>query len=239
MATRWENVLRQIFLKGNFIAPGDATATASAYAASPITSAIITASGAEFPFTAVCDKVIAALELMIRAIGENRNSHYRAWFLDETPNVGDGARIPLESVANVPRIGVIANVRDADDGTYLTFAPRKAIQIARAAHPRRLIQPYQFYTDDVRIYHTRTFVVCEIVSWDRAAEYTNIVTNNNSTNCPLPEDLHPALEDGALALIHRDTFNVVQAEAAWQRFVPELNRIAGKPIADEEMLQKV
>jgi hypothetical protein len=233
----WSTVLRQILLRGNFYA-GDQATLATAYATTPITDASITKSGGEYSFLALSDVTLQALAMIIRAIGENRESEHRIWFTQDTPALPTGSQIPtLAADGRSERYGVLANVRDADDDTYLTSKPRRYVRIARSTSRRRKLSLYHYFSDDVIIEHTRSNVKAEIVAWDRQTEAANIVANNVSV-CPLPDALLPDLEFGVLAFIWRDKFNLEQAMANAQKFAASLNAISGKQVATAETVLK-
>lgn len=238
MAQRWNTVLRQILLRGNFFAGTDSLVLA-AYNTALQNNASMNNNKAEYPFEAVVDGTLQALIMMIQAIGENRESEYRGDFLDATGNIASGGSIPLfGSLSTRIRYGRISDVRDAASGIYLTHQPRTLVEIGRSIRPRRKLTLHHYFTDDVRVWHTRPQVVAECVTFDKAAERTNMLTLNDTTNCPLAEGLLPVLELGALAFIWRDTFNIEQAVRSWIQFKEELNKIAGKPMASAELPMK-
>ena len=243
MARTWSKVLRQILLRGNFFA-GDAAATRIAYLTAPLNDSILTRNAAEYPFEAIADGVLQAMTQIVAAIGENRESNFRAPFLADTDPILNGGEIPDVSADGKPRYGLIRNVREYTDGSedyaprQLTHQPRTLIDIANRQSPRLSDTVFYYFTDDVRIWHTLDAVVAEIVAWDKEAERSAIVNNNATADCPLPDELLPALEFGSLSFIYRDTFNAENAAMNAQRFAPELQRIAGKPSADAELPSK-
>lgn len=235
----WSTVIRQVLLRGNFIA-GDKTAVKTTYETALLTDTQITKGGAEYPFLGIVDAFLDAMEIIVGAIGANRESAYRRWFAADTANIASGGQIPTVSSIAAPRYGVLSNVRDATNGRYLTFQPRVMIRIAKeATHGRRKRDLYHYFTDDVVIEHTRTNVKAEIVAWSRDAEQTVILADNDTYECPLPNDLLPVLEYGALAFIYRDKFNLEQAVANYNKFAPEVNKIAGKQMAATELPAKI
>jgi hypothetical protein len=239
MAQTWNVVIRQILLRGNFFA-GDQAALAAAYNTALFTDALITDSGAEYPFKAVADGILEAMAMIIGAIGANRESPYRPWFTDDTANIANRGAIPLIGATGAKaRYGVISDVRDATDNKPCSFQPRSIVEIAGTARPRFKVNVYEYFADDTTMWHTRTNVKGRIVVWDRAAELTSIIGSNDVATCPLPDDLLPVLEKGALAFIFKDTFNTDQAQINWSQFIPELDKIAGRPMAALEMNPKV
>lgn len=241
---KWSIVIRQILLRGNFLA-GSADAVRDAYTDAPLGDTELTKNRAEYPFAAIADSIVQAMSLIVSAIGENRESNHRAAFLADTEPVRSGVVIPRLSSTGAPRFGLIRDVRehvaDAPEGfvpRYLTHQPRAVIDIANKRHKRLRGNFFHFFTDDVRLWHTQDLAIAEIVAWDIEGERNRIYATNNTADCPLPNELLPALEFGALGFIYRDTFNAENAIANWQKFALELNKIAGKPVADLELPQK-
>jgi hypothetical protein len=238
MAEKWNIVVRQILLRGNFLA-GDAAQVKTDYETALIADAQIRKSASEYPFTALADAILSAMTMIVQAIGENRESEYRAWFRDFTNDILTGDQVPTIGSFGGSRFGVISNVKDSADDTYLTFQPRGIIQAANRGGSRRKLEIYQYFSDDVVIEHTRPAVKAEIVSWDRELERLAILTTNNVSDCPLPDALLEDLEFGTLSFIYRDKFNMEQAVANWNKFYPEINRIAGKQMASADLPAKV
>lgn len=241
MAQTWSSVIIQILIKGNFI-KGNPAGVATAYDPSVLLSdSTLTDGGGEFPFGGVVDRILQAMSLIVTAIGSNRQSEYRTAFLEDTAGVASGALIPrvAASSATKYRFGVLSDVKDGSSGLYLTETAREIVLIARKNHTRQIVKPYQYYTDDTRLWHTRSTAKSEIVAWDKAAERAAMIASNHTSVCPLPDDLLPALEFGSLGVMHRNNFNIQQAEAEFAKFVAEINRIAGKQMPDAELAAKV
>lgn len=236
--SNWASVIREVLLRGNFFA-GDNAAIAASYDTASFSQASITANGGEYSFNALVDSILDAHAWMVKAIGENRNSEHRRWFQDVTASIANGGLIPTTGVTSKPRFGVISDVKDASDGRFCTEQPRAVIDICNRGHSRVKSEKYYFYSDDVRIFHSRINVVAEIVTWDRAAERSAIIANNGTAQCSMPEGLLPDLINGSLATIYRDTFRFSSAMVHWQVFAESLNRIAGKQIASLDLIQKV
>lgn len=244
----WQIILRQILLRGNFLA-GDAETLRLAYLKEPLSKLVLTQNGAMYSFEAICDGVIQAMTLILSAIGENRESQHRSAFIQDTAPLVSGAVIPTLSASGASRFGVIRDVREYVDPAvipfgdvilpkYLTHQPRTLIDVANRQHPRTAGLVYYYYTDDVRLWHTSGFASAEIVACDMERERENLVEANDAELCPLPVELIPALEWGSLAFIQRDTFNAEQAMMNHQKFAAELGRIAGKQVADLELPAK-
>lgn len=237
----WSNVLVQTLLKGNFIAGPAATVATNYATAGNLSDTNITKAGGEFSFAAVVDALLEAHGMIVEAIGNNRESEYRGWFVDDTTAILNGGLIPKVGATGKPRYGVMSDMRDAADGvTFLSFQPRGLVDVANKFWPRNKQEIYQYWTDDLRVYHTRPAgAIGSIVTWDRAAERALMLSANNTTPCPLPDALLTTLTDfGGLAFIYRDVFNSEAAGAHLQLFQQELAKIVGQPPAVAELNAK-
>lgn len=237
----WNSIIVQTLLKGNFIA-GPAATVASNYAtAGNLSDANITKAGGEFSFAAIVDAILEAYGMIVGAIGNNVESEYRPWFADDTATILSGGLIPKVGTTGKPRYGMMSDMRDAADGkTFLSFQPRGLIDVANKFWPRNKQEIYQYWTDNLRVWHTRPAgAIGSIVTWDRPAERALILSANNTTPCPLPDSLIPVLTDfGGLAFIYRDVFNSDSAGAHLQLFQQELLKISGQPPAVTELNTK-
>lgn len=234
----YNTIIRNVLIRGNFFA-GDGSALESAYDTTHFSQASITRGDGEYTFNAIVDAILLAHEMLVASIGENRESEYRAWFTEASGNITHGSTIPLVGTGAKTRYGVISNVKDSSQNIYLTHQPREMVEMARANHSRSITDKYYFFTDDVRIWHTRTNVIADIVTWSKTADRTAILANNNTAACAMPDALIPDLLNGSLAFIFRDIFRMEQALQHWQLFAASLNNIAGKQMASMELPAKV
>jgi hypothetical protein len=113
------------------------------------------------------------------------------------------------------------------------------IDITNRRSSRRHLDLYQYYTDDIRVWHTRPLVFAEFVAWDMGAERDAIINSNDTALCPLPDGLLPDFETGVLAKVYKDTFNAEAAQIQLQIFTQALARIANKTPAITETTLKV
>jgi hypothetical protein len=237
MSQTWKSTILQILLKADFMKGNKTALTADYNVAGLLTDVVMRDAGPVFSFDAVVDKILMAMAMIVTAIGENRASEYRPYFLVDTTPLASGDRIPLEA-SGKPKYGVVSDFRDAYTDHYLTEQPREIVLGSRRQHPRRIIRPHHYYSDGIRVWHTRVDVTAEVVAWDREAERVLILTANHTENCPLPSDLLPCLEFGSLALIQRGEFNAQQAAASAPLFIQELSRIAGRTMEIPELAAK-
>lgn len=125
-----------------------------------------------------------------------------------------GATIPILSSTSKPVIGIIGDVRDASTSQRCT-----AVDYPEILRLTRLITasyfvtvPHHYYTDNVRIWHTRTNVTCDVVMWLESDQRTLMESTPARGACPFPESLIPALVEGALSALYKGQFNMDQAD---------------------------
>jgi hypothetical protein len=129
-----------------------------------------------------------------------------------------GALLPTSSSTSKPVIGVIGEVRDASGGALMNFAPERVVKGYNTLKTNIVkVQPNLYYSDNVRIWHTTTNVVADVVIWSKTDQLALMATNPRGT-CPFPEDLIELLVEGALAKVFRDKFNMEQAGIYQARF---------------------
>ena len=87
------------------------------------------------------------------------------------------------------------------------------------------VNPYQFYTDNTRIWHTGTNIIADVVVWSKTDQAALMVSTPARGTCPFPEDLIEALVCGALSYIFRSTFNSSQINTWRGYFNDTLNSI--------------
>lgn len=220
MAEKWSTVIRGVLLRGDFFA-GSQTAVKNLYASTKFDDQEITKSGAEFSFLAITDSLLYAMTMILEAIGENEQSPFRAWFASDILAVQSGDMIPTTVNGGGERYGRIGQVYDPTTDQYLTFQPRSLVQISRQSHGRLVTPKYHYWTDHTYIVHSVDAVDIQCVGWNKQTERANVVANDTS-DCPLPEALLPALEMGTLSFIHKDIFNTEQSGLYYNMFLREL-----------------
>jgi hypothetical protein len=79
------------------------------------------------------------------------------------------------------------------------------------------VNPYLYYTDNVRIYHTSTNIIADVVIWSKTDQTTLLESTPARGTCPFPEELIECLVCGALSYIFRGDFNIAQI-ATWRGY---------------------
>lgn len=211
----WNVIQRAIMLKANVVNAADASTLASVYSVATIGQTELNDRGIEFPFNAINDAILDAGGMIVERIGQNVNSPYRSYFHDVTDAILDGGRIPEFSQAGHPVIGRIGSVRDATTNEELEMVPRQVVKGADSITLK--ISPHLYAIDGVRLWHTRTSVVADVVVWESQVERYWLESSPRGI-CPFPDALHPTLVNGALSILFRGDFNSAQAPAFAGKF---------------------
>lgn len=220
MSELWDTIQNAVILRGNQMQADSASALATLYANTAPGTATLGDRGTEFPLLAVNDCLLNAGDAMVRRIAYNPTSPYRSFFGEVTASVASGALIPVISSGGKSRIGVIGNVRDASDSTFLTFAPLQVVLGVKALATNILKKAqYLYWADNTRIVHTRTNVVCDMVTFDKSDERI-LMTSTPRGICRFPQDLHEMLICGGLSYMFRGNFNSGQV-GTWRNYFNE------------------
>lgn len=222
MATTWDKIQRSVMLKANQLNAADASTLASVYSVPAIGQTELNDRGIEFPFNAINDALLDAGGKIVEKIGQNPNSPHRSYFHDQTDAISDGGRIPEYSQAGHPKAGVIGAVYDSATNEECEMVSRQMVRGADALSLK--VSPFFYFTDQTRVWHTRTSVVADIVVWDAAIERLWMESNPRG-DCPFPDSLHEGLVNGALSILFRSSFNDAQADKFAERFLHTLNAL--------------
>jgi hypothetical protein len=218
----WDKIQREVMLKANQLNAADASTLASIYSVTSIGQTELNDRAIEFPFSAINDSILDACGKIVGVIGFNPNSPYRSYFHDTTDSISDGGRIPEYSQAGHPRVGVIGAVYDSSNSRECERVARQQVDGADALSLK--ISPYLFNSDGVRIWHTRTSVVADIVVWEAQVERYWMESAVRG-ECPFPDSLNGTIVSGALHYLFRSKFNNEQAEQWGVRFSDDLERL--------------
>jgi len=231
MSVLWSIPQREIILRANQLMASSATALQTAYTATGIGQTQMSDRATEFPFEATNDALLEAGSQIVQAIGKDPHSPYRTYFAGVTASLASGANVPTTSSASKPVEGKIGDVLDASTSRKYTFAPFQVVQGYNTLKTNILkVNPYLYYTDNKRIYHTGTNVVADVVIWSVTDQTALMITDPRGT-CPFPESLLPLLVDGALSRIFRGSFNIAQAPEYYKKWVDGMNTL-GVNVAD-------
>lgn len=214
-------IQRQVIIRANQLKANSASALATAYDVTNIGDTEMGDRATSFPKKAIDDAILGAGGRMVELIGLDKDSHYRTYFAGVTSNLAGGVvtgtAIPTTSSASKPIIGVIGNVRDSSTGKRVTASSYESVirMINLASSFNQ--SPHHFYTDNTKIWHTRTNVVADVVIWSDT-DQRGLLESNPRGACPFPESLFAALVEGALSFLFRGEFNIQQAEMHWNRW---------------------
>lgn len=214
----WNIPQRAVILRADQLKADSATALESAYTTTNIGQTEMADRATSFPFTAVNDALLNSAGRMVELIGLDTSSHYRTYFKDVTASLASGADIPTTSATSKPIIGVIGDVRDAVTNRRLTAAPYADVIRLVDISSVVTLSPHHYYSDNKRIWHSRTNVVADVVIWSETDQRVLMNSTPNRGECPFPESLLGALIEGALSFIFRGEFNKEQAEQHWNRW---------------------
>lgn len=219
MSVLYNVVQRQVQLRANQLAASNATDLATLYSSAVPGQAGMGTRAIEFPFVAINDAILNAGDTMVRAIGNNPESPYRNFFADVTSSLASGALLPTSSSTSKPIVGIIADVRDASNPNRKhKLAPYQVVEDYNVLKTNLLkVNPYLYYTDNVRIYHTSTNIIADVVIWSKTDQTTLLESTPARGTCPFPEELIECLVCGALSYIFRGDFNVAQI-STWRDY---------------------
>ena len=228
MSVLYDIVQRQVILRANQLGADSSTALQTAYIDADIDQTNMGDRAIEFPFQAINDAILNAGDRMVRAIGQNPESTYRTYFADVTGSLASGAVIPTTSTNTKPVIGQMGVVKDASSPFRKhTLAPFQIVQDYNVLKTNILkVNPYLYFTDNTRIWHTSTNIVADVVVWSKTDQATLMVSTPTRGTCPFPEDLIEPLVCGALSYIFRGSFNNAQVgiwNAKFQDTLQDLN----------------
>ena len=216
MADTWDKIFRQVAHRANLLAVADSAALAAAYVDTDIGQAQLTNKASEFPKDGIDDAILNAADKMLAVIGGDPKSRYRPFFSGVTGNITNGSLIPLVSSGGVSRVGVIGAVRDSVTNAKLKFRDYSAVVNVSSITLAQSI--FWFYTDNIRLWHSRTNVIADIVIWNKAEQRVLMNSSPNRGACPFPEDLHEGLVCGGLSYVFRNNFNIEQVDKWAKRF---------------------
>lgn len=229
MGQTYDKIFRQVALHANQIETVSASALQTSYQTSTIGQTELGDRAVEFPFESINDGILRAGDKMIGVIGMNRKSPYRPFFHDVTGSLASGAVIPLTSTNSKTRVGHIGDVRDASSNALLkevdSYAEIESLNTLKTNILKKA--PHFYFYDGVRIFHTRTNVVADVVVWQKNDQIA-LMESSPRGQCPFPEELHAGLVAGALSEMFRGSFNTEQAEMWRARFNDVLAMLGGQ-----------
>jgi hypothetical protein len=209
MSDTYDIIFRQVVLRANQLQANSASGLATNYGSATLDDTEMGDRAVEFPKTAIDDAILNAGDRIVGEIGLNPMSPYRSNFQGVTSNLSSGSLVPMVDSNSKSRVGLIGDVKDASTSAKLQL---KSYEEVDAANRSGLVQNiYWFFTDNTRIWHTRTDIVADVVIWDKADQRA-LLNSNPRGACPFPQNLHEALVSGALSYIFRKDFNSDQVK---------------------------
>lgn len=239
MAETWDKIFRQVAMQSNLLSANDAATLETNYTNPVIGSTELADRATQFPFSAINDAILNAADRMVQLIGLDRASPYRIFFGDVTANIATGGLIPQVGSTGAKIQGVIGGIKDGTNDTKLIKRDYQDVTgIANMPTLKQASSIYWYYTDNVRIWHTRTNVKAEVVVWDKDAQRVLMSQAVTRGNCPFPENTHYILISGAKALLSRDGFNTEQSAVWRNEFNSGLPQLAPN-LSNEEIEKRV
>lgn len=238
MAETYDKIFREVALRANML-QADAAATLNTnYNVALIGQTELADRAIEFGEYAIDDAILNAGDRMLALISADKYSPHRTHFAGVTANLATGALIPLIDSGSKSRIGVIGDVRDASTSKKLVAKEYQEVIGYSSLTVKQ--SPHWYYTDNVRIWHTRTNVVCDVVIWDKSDQRTLMTQTAGSVRgaCPFPQSLHEALICGALSYVFRGDFNSEQV-GIWRQYFEQTLRELGMQGREEVQTRKL
>lgn len=173
----------------------------------------------DFPLSNIRRTLLSSVSRIIRTYAGIKNHPFRQYNLSQTANIAHKGQIPFVNSASKPIVGVFGAVRDATTGDILTEQPVQLIESIRRSQTDSSLKGSYFYYKiaDSRIYHTRTNVVIDVVTFDAATEKIAIAAGSASI---LPDACFDIAWTAALGLMMIDDSYQNQA-AVYQNYATQ------------------
>lgn len=194
MATPWQVIFREVAKHANAFKSGNAATVAADYTTSPLTTTQVADPFLNLDF--ITDKAIDAHGRLALEIANVRAHPWRAEVGNSvTSSLSSGAAMPLLASNNKTIIGAWGQVLNTDSVLMTEAAPERVRPYL--VHAATLfIDPYLYYIDGNRIYHTSADVRLNVCTYERADVVAAVAANGNIT---LPDVLADAIVAGAVA----------------------------------------
>ncbi len=203
MAVNYRDIIREIALRVNALAPSATTPALkeTALAVNPYTATEI--GNIDFPFTAIQRAAVAGVVKLVRAYAFTANHPFRRANLSSTANIANKALIPSVDASNKQIVGVLGEIRDATSNEPLTAQPKQIIESIISSKTSGALKKeyYHYCIIDGRISHTRTNVIADVVTLDLAAQKTAAAAGTDS---PLPDALYDLAWAAGLSVMLND-----------------------------------
>lgn len=217
---KYQDILVQTAIRSNAVKGGTEAVRITNLAVDPLTTTQI--GSADFPFPVIQKSVLSAVARILRAYPKNHP--FRDFITSQTAALTSGSAVPSVNSTSKAVIGPPGAVRD---GTVsLTRQPKQMIDsINRSLANGNLKGPFYYYEIlDGRIFHTRTTVTIDVITFDQPTEQA--VMGTASGNSPLPDACIDLAWNAALVYLFTDDAYISQASACNQYVNNELAALA-------------
>lgn len=199
MSVSYQQILHNVAIRLNALVGSQVATITATYDVTPLTAANF--KSADWPFNAIRDAILMAVEDFAWAIADTANHPWRA-NIGTTTSLADGSPFPA-TVGTARVIGVYGMVYDITDGVQCLEGEFDEIaRVKRLTAAGILTLPvYLYRIDGQRIRHTRTNVTIEVCTFDRTAQLTAF---NGNGDLPLPDVLELPITARALSILTKD-----------------------------------
>lgn len=200
MSTLYGKIVAETALRVGALNAAQSFVQEGLYTTLPLTLAEID-SKSRFSLTAIQDAVLQAEEAFALTIASTANHPWRRFLGALTSNLADKALLPTLDAGAKQIIGSWGAIRDSSDSTPLLLKDLATIdRRVRNSNSHYTIPVYWYAFDNAIIRHTRTNVVIEVCSYDRATQSTALLANGAML---LPDPVGPGLVDQAVAVLDK------------------------------------
>jgi hypothetical protein len=142
--------------------------------------------GADVPYTALRDAVVAIEAELAEIIANDKQNPYRSLLLGRSEDLTTGEDVPVVSDGGLRFIGTFSQVNDSTDHLPLTEGSMQEITRYLRGSYTTSIRKYKLTAS--RFYHTRSIAYIEGCVWSRSQAVDRLVTGSTSLS-PIPTSL--------------------------------------------------
>lgn len=217
MATTYQQLMHSAALKLNALIGSQAATLSTTYA-----TAVLSQSNwksADFPYASAVDAILQSEQDFVSAVAFTGQHPFRQNIIGLSSAITSGSTVPkTEVLTSKAAIGIPGAIRDSSDFTALVEMPMDVVtRRIRNANSHYVTPVYYYKIDGGYIYHTRTSVIFELCTYDRATQVAAFAANGNML---LPDACESGIVARALSLLFRDGAYTEQA-AVWRQYSDE------------------
>lgn len=142
--------------------------------------------GAEVPYSAMRDAVLAVEAELAEVIANDKQNPYRSLLYGRSDDLPSGSEIPIDDDGSVRFIGIFSQVNDSATGQPLTEQPVQVVRRYLRGSYKTAIYNYAMLAGS--IIHTRPSVYLEGCVWSRPQALARMDTDSIQLS-PLPDSL--------------------------------------------------